>query len=559
MRKKVPQKTKGIQNRQFDKKDIWLVSVVIALSLFLNILGFGWGKDGYVPWSPDSIEGVTTVRELPNLFGKWTNKYPRLQFLIDGLCYKPFINSWENNKVSVSYNGKSGRTALTQERLDVLATISRINVLIMSMAIIFFVYRIARLYYADSIAAFFASLSLAVTLVFVHYSHTTCVDIPSMFWVTLGVYFLLKSVYSGKLSHHMMMGIGFACASCTKDPMLFYAAAFAAAYVILRVHHLHKQGLSSRACLFSLMNKNTWIALAVFLFVFALLQGILFSPKAYWERMGVWIGGRGVKEFNYGFSGQLNLLTGMLWSFYWAIGWPLLALWFISLTATFKKHWRFNLAVVILPLILFYVLVSMRIQMSYIRYYLPVMGLVYLPVGAFIAQLFTWKTKWLSRLSFVLVIGCYLLSLMYCIAMDMELINDSRNQAAEWFKSNVKKDTPVLSLIRYPYALKLSKFGYPTIDHWKVPPLQVLLANQGELPEYIVVSNDWLTIMTPQAAEFRKALLQEKTRYSRAAVFKSKGFMFSQRNWLSIAAWPLFPHCDEVSPEIIIMKKQGGT
>ena len=71
-----------------------------------------------------------------------------------------------------------------------------------------------------------------------------------MFWITLGVYFLLKSVYSGTLFHHIMMAIAFACACCTKDPMLFYSAAFAVAYLVLRIGHLRRQGQDLKACLF---------------------------------------------------------------------------------------------------------------------------------------------------------------------------------------------------------------------------------------------------------------------------------------------------------------------
>lgn len=555
MKKKTLQTINDSPNRRFNRKDIWLVSSVIVISLCLNIPGFNWGKDGYVPWSPDAIEGITTVREMPRLFGNWTYKYPRLQFLIDGLCYKPFIGSWESDKLTSQFDKNSGNIVFTQKQLDWLATISRINVQVMSILIILFVYLIAKFYYADSIAAFFASLSLAVTLIFVYYAHTTCVDIPSMFWITLGAYYLLKSVYSAKLSHHIGMAAAFACACCTKDPMLFYAAAFALAYVVLRIHHLRGQGLDFRRCVAALLNKNTWIALGVFLFVFALLQGALFSPKAYWDRMGVWVGGRGVKDFNQGFKGQLNLLTVTLWMFYWAIGWPMLILFFISLAGTFKKHGLFNLVVVILPLVIFYILVSMRIQMSYIRYYLPVMGLLYLPVGAFVSQAFADRTKRLPRLSLVLIGICFLLSLTYCISHDMELMNDTRNRAAGWFRENVKENTSVLSLIRYPFGLKISKYGYPTIDHWKVPPLQTLLANQDKLPEYIVLSSNWLTIATPQAAEFKTALLEGKTNYAKAAEFKTKGFIYPRRNWLAIAAWPKYPRCEEISPEIIIMQK----
>ena len=127
MKKKASQKIKEIQGNRFDRKDIWFISAVLGISLFLNVLGFGWGKDGYVPWATDSIEGVTVVRDLPNLFGTWTNKYPRLQFVIDGLCYKPFISSWETNKVSVQSNGKTANPPSTRSGLNILATISRIK------------------------------------------------------------------------------------------------------------------------------------------------------------------------------------------------------------------------------------------------------------------------------------------------------------------------------------------------------------------------------------------------------------------------------------------------
>jgi hypothetical protein len=557
MKDTLSQETNNIQGNRFHRKDIWLLLIVMGISLFLNLLGFGWGKDGYVPWSPDSIEGEKAVKEIPNLFGTWTNKYPRLQFLIDGLCYMPFIHFWKTNSIPGQGSDNTSPSVLTQEQYNTLATISRINIIILSALIILWVYLIARFYYADSTAAFFASLSLAVTSVFVYYNHTSCVDIPSMFWITLGVYLLLKSVSGNKLFHHIMMAIAFACAGCTKDPMLFYTAAFALAYIVLRIGHLRKQGLDFKACLLKLLNRNTCLAIGAFLFVFALLQGILFSPKAYWERMGVWVGGRGVKEFNYGFDGQWNLLTSTLWSFYWAIGWPLLVLFFISLIVTSKKHWLFNLVVVIVPLILFYVLVSMRIHMSYIRYYLPVMGLLYLPVGIFIAHLFTLKVKWLSRVSLLLVGACYMLSMMYCFSIDMELIHDSRYQAAEWFKANVNKDTTVFSLIRYPYGLQLSKFGYPKMDEWAVPPLQDLQDNQDNLPEYIVLSNsNWLTIATPEAVEYKKALLEGTAGYSNAAEFRSKGFMSPRKNWLTIASWPIQSHFEEISPEIIVMQKK---
>jgi len=558
MRKKIRTKAEKQKKPLFVKKDAVLLSVVLSISLFLNVLGFGWGMDGYVPWMPDAIEGITTVREMPRLLGEWTYKYPRLQFAIDGMCYKPFIDHWENNKVFTQVNGQTRGYAITPKRLNTLAAVSRVNILVMSGLIIFFLYAAAKFYYADSIAAFAASLSLALSFVFVHYSHTTCVDIPSMLWITAGVYFLLRSVVLNTLWDHIAMAVMLAFAACTKDAMLFYVAAFVLSYLVLRVERLYAQSQNIRSSLLSVVNRNTLLAVVIFCVLFALIQNIIPFPKAYWERMGVWsIGGRGVADFNKGFTGQIALLTATLKNFYWAMGWPLILMVLISLCVTSKKHFLFNLMVVVFPLVFFYLLVSMRIKMSYIRYYLPVMGLLYLPVGHFVGQLVARHKQAYAR---ILLAGFGLsgvLSASLCLALDIEMIRDSRIQTARWFTEHVPQNTLVLSCIRRPYGPKLQKAGYPMIENWTVPPLEELLAHQSQLPDYIVLSDNWLTIQTPQAQDFRNALLKNQTAYSLAATFRRGDLLNPQKSFFSIASWPL-KGGENLSPDIFVMKKTSS-
>ena len=545
------------QKRFLTGRDASFLFIVILVALFFNILGFGWGMDGQVPWAADGIEGIITVREMPKLFDKWTYKYPRLQFLIDGLCYKPWIKHWENSPVASQNNGQQRGQIFTLERLNTLAMISRINILLMSLLIIIFIYLIARFYYADSIAAFFASLSLAVCFIFVYYSHTSCVDIPSMLWITMGVYFLIRSVYLNKMPCHIFMGLFFAFACCTKDAMLFYAFPFAVIYLPMRIYLLHREGMPLKNCLFSTINRNTLLAVIVFLFTFALLQNILISPKAYWDRMGVWIGGRGVKDFNQGFKGQGHLLVDTLKMFYWSMGWPLVVLVVISLFYTTPKHRFFNLLVIVFPLVFFYVFVSMQIKMSLIRYYLPVMGLLFLPLGAGIAQVFSMGKKRFSRIIFIIVSVGLIISGAYCLALDLELINDSRNQTAKWFRANVRTNTPVLSLMKRPYGPKLLKYGYPVIENWKVPPLQNLLQNKNRLPDYLILPLSWHIISTKEAKEFRRALLDDKGGYSKITQFGGGGFLNPRKNTLSVACWPLEPSLS-ISPTVLVMKKDDG-
>ena len=69
----------------------------------------------------------------------------------------------------------------------------------------------------------------------------------------------------------------------------------------------------------------------------------------------------------------------------------------VSLIYTSKKHLFFNLLVILFPLVFFYVFISMRIKMSFIRYCLSVMGLLFVPLGAGMARVLTLKKKWIPE------------------------------------------------------------------------------------------------------------------------------------------------------------------
>ncbi|MCE5185644.1 MAG: glycosyltransferase family 39 protein [Planctomycetaceae bacterium] len=545
---------KETKGRSFWKKDGPFLFIAVCLNLVLNLFAFNWGMDGYVPWSPDSIEGITVLREMPKLYGKWDYKYPRLQFLIDGTIYKVFINGWERKPEPVTFNGQTRAQVITPSRLETLARISRVNVLIMSALTVVFIYLAGRFYYSSSWAGFIAAVCTALTYGFVYYSHTTCVDVPSMLWITAGFYFMLRSTALNKWKDHVAMGAMFAFACATKDPVLFYAAAFAVAYTGLRLQKLYASSRNWKTSLRGLASRNTLLAIAVFGFLFALLQNIIPWPMAYWERMGVWVGGRGVKDFNQEFAGYLPQLVGTLRQFYCAIGWPLIAMIVVSLAVTMRKHLLFNTLAIVFPLVFFYVAVSMQIKMSYIRYYLPIMGLFYLPVGFAAAQVWQQRSRLWSRAALGAGAAGLICSALYCAALVFELARDSRTRTAEWFVQNVSRETPVLSCIRRPYGPKLNRYGYKVIENWSVPSLQQMLAEQNKLPPYIITSDEWLNLQTPEALGLRKALASNQMQYERSAAFRHTRVLNPKKNWMSLACWPIMP-AEGVSPEIQVWKK----
>ena len=94
--------------------------IVVGLSLALNFTGINYGQPGGHSWHPDSIAGSKTIYHMPNLFKQWKHKYPRVHFMINAAFYKPFLNHWQKNPVTVQVDGGrqagKGTTALPMQR-----------------------------------------------------------------------------------------------------------------------------------------------------------------------------------------------------------------------------------------------------------------------------------------------------------------------------------------------------------------------------------------------------------------------------------------------------------
>ncbi|NIA30748.1 MAG: hypothetical protein GWP06_12655 [Actinobacteria bacterium] len=535
---------------------LWLLLSVAVVSVVLNSVGLEWGRSGFVPWQADSIEGITTVREMPRLFGQWTYKYPRGQFLINAVFYKPLLDKWEKNPVLVS-GGKAGSkrlSVLNQKRLDKLAIISRVISLLMGVGTVISVFMMARLLFKDYLSAVLAGLALAVSELFVFYSHAGNVDVPSIFWFAWGLYWAVKSIYIGKWRHFVLMGLCFSFSICTKDATAGYLAGMVPAFWLAMIGKVRADGQDFKTAVLSVFSRKVLVAILAFLFSYALLQDILTSPQAFADRMSVWIGGRGVVDFNKGFKGQLPLLWNACQMLYSSLGWPLLLMVVISLLyCTSKYPWQSGL--VIIPIIAFYVIVVVNIHMVYPRYFLPAFVGLALFVGKCSADwLRCSKVHILLRvLPVALVFGC---SLLYCIGLDLEMLNEPRKRTEKWFADNVSRKVVVAGLIRkINYAPRLYIQGFRFICPWKVPANDSDFSRTSLYPRYIIISEPRLTNNDEVTRNFREALLAGQLNYRQVAHFQAKYLYPPKHTVFSLAAWPL-GRMNWLSPEIIVFEKK---
>jgi hypothetical protein len=513
--------------------------IVAAVSFILSAIGITWGETGYIPWQDDSLAGLTTVREMPRLFGEWTYKYPPLQFMINAVFYQPLLDSWHNN---LDYN-----------RMNTLIFTANIISMLMGVGAVIAVFLTARILFDDFLAAFFAALSLALCQEFLFYSHLGNVDVPATFWFAWGAYFAVKAAYIGKVRHYIFAAIFCAFSTCTKDSIPPFIAGLLIAIAILIITKAKNSGKTLRQALLSLFNGKVVTAIIVFLFCYALINGIFTSPETFIKRVSIWLGGRGVKEgWAADYTGQWGLLLHTCSLIYYSFGWPLLALIAASLIYCAAKF-RLAALLSVLPLTAFYLVVTVNIHFVHSRYLIPAFPCLVLVAGKGCADWLRWKkTPILFRAAPIAII--YVLSILYCVGLDLELLNDSRYDAEAWLVKNVgaKDHVAILTDIRWAPRLQLTSLDYSYRIGLKiVSPITPQILAQKPVPQYVVLNENYLNTLDPA---FRKALLDSSLGYKEVAKFENKYF-YPKKTVFGFAGWPV-PKTHFISPTVLIFEHQ---
>ncbi len=528
-------KSKSLKAKHASKpRDYLLIVLLVSVSTTLFGIGIGWGRTGLVPWAVDSIEGITTVRQLPRLFGEWTTKYPRGQYLVNAVFYVPLIKHWEKEPFYQIDRQTGARRAVVFDmtRYDTLAKISRVISLCMGVGTVLAVFAVVSAFFSDRLAAFLAALALSFSALFVFYSHLGNVDVPYVFWYTWGLYFAAKSIYAGKWRHFILMGLCFAFSICTKEAIAGYLVGTGIAYCFVKAGKSLKQGTAWHKALLSVFSTRLIISILIFLFIYALMQGMLTSPQAFRERMMVWIE-HGVKGYNKSFRGQWPLFFDACRYIYVALGWPMLVMVIASLIWCCGKY-KTRAAFFVFPVVTFYLLIVINIKMVFPRYFLPALAGFAVLVGKTSADFLRWRRGYLFlRVTPILLV--YGLSMLYSVALDLEMLSEPRIRAEKWVDQNIDRRTVMACPVRnIAYAPRLYAQGYLFLCPWEVPSLDVMSSDGFKSPPFVI-----LTEYSGQDDQrFRAALEQSILDYRQVASFENR-YIWPGRSILGIAGWPV--------------------
>ncbi|HKY31046.1 MAG TPA: glycosyltransferase family 39 protein [Candidatus Polarisedimenticolia bacterium] len=529
-------------------------AALVALSLLLNTLGITWGQPAGADWDFDSIAGMQSVKEARYLFGEWRHKYPPVHFALNAVLYAPLLTHWFGSPARAPL--ADGRVLADPElarRFGILIVLSRALSAAMGAAAVLAVYLTALLLLRDRRAALFAGLSLALCQMFVFYSHLGNLDVPAAFWFSWAMHAAARVVVRQRLGDFVLAGLFCALATGTKDAALGFAVGLAAAVAV---------GLGRQAAPWRPWRRGSFVTgfslqvmagLAVFCAALALAN----APSGGWEpfarRLGHWMEGPGTVEYNLGFAGQPGLLEKASRDMYVSLGWPLAAAAAVSIPWAAARA-PAAAAFGVLPTLAFYLVVVMNARLVAPRFFVPGFVSLAVVIGAGLAAWSRWRT--IPRAARAAVpAAVFGLSALYCLALDLEMLHDTRYRAEAWFREHARPGALVATLAPATLAPRLQFMGFR--HEWRYGrPTRRGLLERGGRPDYLVLSEKYFTNPALFEPSFLRGLLEGKEGYALRATLR-KEHLPPAPGLLGLAGRPR-PWLDQVSPTLYILESSSS-
>ncbi|MDH4203400.1 MAG: glycosyltransferase family 39 protein [Phycisphaerae bacterium] len=530
-------------------KKFILLALLLFFSFSLNFIGNEWGLTGFSTWQPDTIEGDRTVTNMQFLFKTWRHKYPRGQYFINAIFYYPVLKRWEKNPVTLTdASGQRRLSALSLERLVVLAEISRWIMLFMNLGTIIAVFLTAYYLLGDYLSAFLAGFTISFSNLFVFYSSFGHVDVPFVFWFAWSGYFAVRAIYEQKWLHIIPAALFGAYAVCTKDAYGGYVIGLGLTYLILISINQYKDTKDFIKILKAVFSIKLLVATIIFVALCLIMNGFLSGPDEFLGRLKTW---NSDKHF-YSSRTQLSLLRSAYRGLHTGLGWPLLILLAAGIiNAAIRRRKLLILSLV--PLIVFYLVTVVRIHFVADRFMLAAYVGFSLLIGSFLADWIRLKRiPFIVRYSSILVLLA--LTVFYCIGLKLDMKYDARIRAEKWFHNNVSKDKIVGAALGGGSAPRIGYQGYKQIFLWNSKGIPTSKGSIQFFPDYLIMSQKVIPRETKFDHAFRKELYAGQTMYKLVASFDSLYFD-SPYSIYSLAVWP-YQRTYLVSIPVDIFKKQ---
>jgi hypothetical protein len=530
--------------------------LIVLVGLALYVPGLTWGLPGTVSWSQDTIAGARTLGAVAGWPDEWRGRYPPLHSFILYAAYQPALAFWRHTGELADQPETDGLTFKEPHapKISLLFLIARIVSVVMAIAAGLGIRSATRVLTGDDLAATLAAVSLMIGAAFTYFAHLGNVDIPSICWFAWSIYFYARAMRSQRWQDCALLGVFGSLAMSTKDAL---AGVYPGVAVVLLIVEAHRQARTNpvlRAIVSALWQLRWLAGVAAFVLPYLFLNGVFFDPDPYLNRMAYWLDSSAdtLHARQHRYPNQLWLFLATIHYAAGAVGWAMLAAMAFSVVYALRKHIRIAL-IVLVPAISYYVIVIAQINFVYSRFLFAPLAMVGVLVGVAGAAL--WRETRLPELIRRGIPAVMLaLSLGYAVAVNLEMIDDSRYAAEQWFRDRVEPPSTVGAFRvdeRYPlkaqYLPRVHEHGYGT----NVVDMKVESFDRPQSEYLILTSYDYEDFNDRQAGCMSE-LIKGRLGYTPVATFAVR-YLGTGSSWLSLTGWGA-PTPGKISPTIIILK-----
>lgn len=530
---------------------------LIAIGLALYIPGIQWGLPGTVSWSQDTIAGSRTIGPMEQWPNAWQGRYPPGHYMILRAAYQPVLSGWDASGERFT-DPDTGRRVLQPphpEKIAKLLFVARIVSVTMALAAVLGIWASARELIRDELATAIAAIAFMSGAGFTYFARLGNVDVPSVCWFAWSLFFYARALHSRTVVNAAMLGFFGALAISTKDSVAGMYPGMAIVLLWLEIKHFRGDRSTGPAIARALLQPRWLVGILAFVLPYLAINGAFANWDGYVTRMTYWLNppATSLHALQYHQPTQLHLLWASVECAATAVGWSMVAAIAGSLFYILKRH-RALAGVVLPPVIGYYLIVIVPTGFVYERFLFPMLAVLCIPAGLVASAVLRMRRlhpAWrLAIVSFALIP-----SLAYTTALNVEVMNDSRYEAEDWFAENLSVETSVGALVndldrpfRPQYLPRVHDMGYATF-----PVVARTESFDTKQPEILLLSQYDHDDFGEEQRACIDHLLAGRLGYELVAQFEAK-YLGTGRSWLAVAGW-LAPTPGKISPTITIFKR----
>lgn len=557
-----------------ERESRWLVAI-LALSLALNVYGVGWGLPFPKPpswgdvrsnfwWAHDTIAPIGPVAAARDLFswGTWSQTtetfYPLFHYMVLSVTYMPYmlylLLTGQAHSPDVSGFPYGFSDPVTS--LSVLTILANLVSALMATGVVALAYFTGKAQFGRR-AGLLAAAIVAVCYTLVFYAHTSNLDVPYLFWFSLGLYAYVQAINTDRLRYFILFGVSAALATATKDQA--YALFLAMPLPLLWFHYVHSRTgrrFSLRELLRSLADRKSLAALGSAVVTYVAANNLLFNFQRFVLHIDSILNVRNSDKVldSSTWTGHVSLLTQTMYFIQHSLGMPLFLLCLVAALYTVVVHFR-RIWHLLVPLVAYY-LIFITASAFYVhaRHVLPIVLVMAVLAGKGGQQILA-STGWPRRLAAGAGAIAFAYAIPYAFSVDLTLLNDARFQATRWIENNVPPGASI-EVYNRPDALPYLS------DAYQVKPVDLRaepsrVATTGA--DYIIVSErDYRSNANRPETERLAALLHIDSPLSRL-IQGRLGYDVAAQFKYVLHAWFDPDILYTVNPRIIVLERAPGT